>query len=167
MKKTPLRVVDKETVDIGISQDERENVVKKLEELLATTYTLYMKTLNYHWNVTGGNFAALHDLFEGEYQDLHGAGDEIAERIRALGHFTPGTFRTFLEKSAIKEDSDLPIRWKTMVENLMKDHETCSKVARDVIKAAEIAEDEVTIDMMVARMSFHDKAAWMLRATIQ
>jgi len=167
MTNNTLKVVDKQTVDIGVKKDRRADVAEKMSTFLASTYTLYMKTLYYHWNVTGRNFHSLHELFEGQYQDLHSAGDEIAERIRALGHFTPGTYRDFAKMSSVEEDETLPGSASEMIENLLMDNETLSKEARGVLKIAEAAEDEVTVDMMVDRMSVHDEAAWMLRSSIE
>jgi starvation-inducible DNA-binding protein len=126
-----------------------------------------LKTLYYHWNVTGPNFKSLHELFEEHYENLHEAGDEIAERIRSIGYMTPGTIDEFRKLTCIKEDSQLPESWQIMVSNLVEGNETASKSAREVMKLAEKYEDEVTIDMMVARMKFHDEASWMLRSTIE
>lgn len=167
MVKSPLKIVDNDTLDIGVRQEQRANVAENLSEFLASTYTLYMKTLYYHWNVTGHSFHSLHELFEQQYEELHTAGDVLAERIRALGNITPGTFTAFVEMSSIKEDAALPESAEEMVQNLLQDNETCSREARKVLHAAEIAEDEVTVDMMVSRMSVHEEAAWMLRSTLQ
>jgi starvation-inducible DNA-binding protein len=166
MGSNTLKIVDDASVNIGMKEEKRAAVAKQLSTFLASTYTLYMKTLYYHWNVTGKQFHSLHALFGEQYEDLHEAGDALAERIRALGHFTPGTFSTYLEMSAIDEDTSLPKSAEQMVENLLKDNETCSMEARRVLATAEDAEDEVTVDMMVARMSVHEEAAWMLRATL-
>lgn len=162
-----LKVVDDEPVDIGVQKKKRQEVAKSLATFLATHYTLNMKTLYYHWNVTGPHFHSLHETFEAQYDELREAGDSLAERVRALGHFTPGTFREYLELSAIKEDESLPNSPEAMIENLLRDNETCSKEARKVLKVAEDAEDEVTVDMMVERMTQHDEAAWMLRSTLE
>ena len=167
MVNSTLKLVDDKDVNIGVKQEQRAAVAKELSKFLASTYTLYMKTLYYHWNVTGKQFHSLHELFEGQYEDLHSAGDELAERIRALGHFTPGTFKDYIELSEINEDSQLPESADDMVRNLLRDNETCSQAARSVLKIAEEAEDEVTVDMMVERMSTHEEAAWMLRSTLQ
>ncbi len=164
MSNSTVKIVDKTDVNIGVDSKERAEVAKHLSGFLASTYTLYMKTLYYHWNVTGKQFHSLHELFEAQYEDLHEAGDEIAERVRALGHFTPGTFKAFQSLSAITEDEELPKKAEIMVKNLLKDNEVCSIEARKVMKIAEEAQDEVTVDMMVHRMSVHDEAAWMLRA---
>jgi starvation-inducible DNA-binding protein len=162
-----LQVVDGKEVHIGVDDKARARVAKELSGFLASTYTLYMKTLFYHWNVTGPTFPGLHKMFEEHYQELHLAGDELAERVRALGHMTPGTYREFSQLSKVKEDDKLPRDSKVMVENLMKSHEDCSLEARSVLKVADECGDEVTVDMMVERMAFHDKTAWMLRATIE
>lgn len=154
------------SVNIGIEENQRDSVAQKLSKFLASTYSLYLKTLYYHWNVTGNQFSSLHALFEDQYQDLHTAGDEIAERIRAIGHFVPGTMKQFLELSSVVEDTNLPESSRTMVQNLLKDNEEISKEARTVLQVAEQAGDEVSTDMMVARMTYHDKTAWMLRATL-
>ena len=167
MKSSTLKIIDTKNINIGMQEDQRAKVAEALSTFLSSTYTLYMKTLYYHWNVTGMQFTSLHELFEQQYTDLHQAGDSLAERIRALGHFTPGTFRDYLEHSAISEDSELPENAQTMVSNLLADNETCSREARNVLKVAEEAGDEVTVDMMVARMATHDDAAWMLRATLE
>src|SRR5690606_35875251 len=127
----------------------------------------YLKTLYYHWNVTGPNFVGLHELFEKQYEDLHRAGDELAERVRALGHFTPGTVAEFLALSQVKDDTRLPAGPKEMVMNLLKANEHCGNEARSVLKTAEEAGDEVTVDMMVQRMTQHDKTAWMLRSILE
>lgn len=162
-----LRKTDNLQVHVGIDDAKRAQVCKELSGLLASTYLLYLKTLYYHWNVTGSNFVGLHGLFEEQYNELHQAGDELAERIRALGHFTPGTVSEFLKLSSIKDDAELPKSAGKMVENLMTANEECSAEARKVLEAAEKVSDEVTVDMMVARMTHHDKTAWMLRAILE
>lgn len=148
------------------SAEGRAEVARVLSGFLASTYALYQKSLFYHWNVTGPHFVGLHELFEEHYQELHKAGDAIAERIRALGHFAPGTLAEFTSLSSIKEDRQLPEAASQMVANLLEAHEHCSEEARGVRRIAEAAEDEVTVDQMVERMEFHDKAAWMLRAML-
>ncbi|MFW0778185.1 MAG: Dps family protein [Rickettsiales bacterium] len=162
-----LKKTDSVEVTIGVNSKERKDVAKALSGYLASTYMLYLKTLYYHWNVTGTNFVGLHELFEQQYEELHTAGDELAERVRALGHFTPGTVKEFVALSNIDDDEKLPPASDEMVERLLRANEDCSKQARDVLKVAEEAEDEVTVDMMVARMTAHDKAAWMLRSILQ
>ncbi len=162
-----LKVVDEKEVNIGVKEKQRAEVAKQLSVFLASTYTLYMKTLNYHWNVTGKQFSSLHELFENQYEDLHAAGDEVAERVRALGHFVPATFAEYLKLSAIKEDASMPESADLMIKNLLADNELASQEARKVLDVSEKAEDEVTVDMMVARMAIHEEAAWMLRSTLE
>lgn len=167
MTKSTLKIVENKQLDIGIKAEKRKEVAKQLANFLASTYTLYMKTLYYHWNVTGKQFHSLHEIFEKQYEDLHEAGDKLAERIRSLGHFTPGTFKSYIEMSAVEEDDILPKDADIMVRNLLEDNETCSLEARKVLEVAQEAEDEVTVDMMVARMSIHEESAWMLRSSLE
>lgn len=149
--------------NVGDGPRERAETARALSHFLASTYVLYQKTLFYHWNVTGQNFVGLHSLFEQHYEELHKAGDTIAERIRALGHVSPGTFAEFLAMSSIGEDKKLP-NPAAMLHTLLKSHEKCSMEAREVLEVADKAGDEVTKDLMIRRMDVHDKAAWMLRA---
>lgn len=162
-----LRAKDSVEVTIGIEQAKRQKVAKSLSEFLASTYVLYIKSLYYHWNVTGPNFVGLHKVFEDQYNELHHAGDELAERVRALGHFTPGTVAEIVNLSSIKDDPSLPSSAQDMVQNLLDAHEACTKQARQVLSVAESVEDEVTVDLMVERMAVHEKAAWMLRSMLQ
>lgn len=162
-----LRIIDTEAVEIGIEQDQRRKVAQQISKFLSSTSLLNTKTQYYHWNVTGRDFNSLHNLFEEQYQDLRSAADEIAERTRALGYFTPGTFSEFLRLSELSEDKQIPKNAEQMVENLMRDHESCSRQAKEVLKIAEAADDEATADLMVERMRVHDKAAWMLRSYLQ
>lgn len=156
---------DGKSNDIGIKAGQKARVAEALGTMLASTYSLYVKSLFYHWNVTGSNFHSLHEMFEEHYENLHSAGDELAERIRALGHYTPGTMKAFRELSVVDDDSKLPTRSADMLTNLTSDHERCSLEARRVLRIAEEAGDEVTVDMMVERMRFHDQAVWMLSAS--
>ncbi|CAE7349261.1 unnamed protein product [Symbiodinium pilosum] len=155
------------TLNTGLSDEDRKVVAEGLSRVLADTYTLYLKTQNYHWNVTGPRFKGLHELFEEQYVELREAADEIAERIRALGHFAPGSYAQFAELKSVEEAPATPPSAEEMLGQLAADNETLSRVARSVVTSAENVEDEVTIDMMVARMSVHEKAAWMLRAHLQ
>jgi starvation-inducible DNA-binding protein len=141
-------------------------VVHALSGVLASTYVLYQKSLYYHWNVTGRDFYALHKLFEAHYEELNEAGDEIAERIRALGHVAKGTMRDFIEMSFVREDETLPESAEKMIANLADSHEICARQANDACKAADALEDSATADLMTRRMLFHDKASWMLRALL-
>lgn len=162
-----FKITDDISANVGIDSEGKTDVARALSSFLASTYTLYTKTLYYHWNVTGPNFYGLHNLFEEQYQDLHVAGDELAERVRALGHMTPGTYKEFSELSVVKDDASPPTNAEKMCANLLHAHETCSQQARKVLEIADEASDEVTVDMMVARMTFHDKASWMLRSIIE
>jgi len=152
-------------LNIGISEKERKQVCKGLSKLLADSYLLYLKTQNYHWNVTGKLFHPLHKVFEEQYQELALAVDEIAERIRALGEFAPASFSNFAKITSIKEETGIPIA-EEMIFNLVTGNETVVSTAREIVKICDEAEDDVTIDLMVERMQIHEKNAWMLRSMI-
>lgn len=152
-------------VDTGIAADDRSEIAEGLARVLADTYTLYLKTHNYHWNVTGPHFAALHAMFEAQYRELWAATDEIAERIRALGKYAPGTYAEYAKLTSIQEDNGVPSA-EQMLKNLVKGHEQVAKTARDLFKLASEADDEVTADLMVQRMDASEKTAWMLRASV-
>ncbi|MFN0218140.1 MAG: Dps family protein [Hyphomicrobium sp.] len=139
-------------------------IAEKLGVVLASTSMLQLKTQNFHWNVTGPNFGALHELFDKQYNELFAAVDEIAERIRALNAVTPGSFAAFAELSEIKEAPAKPPADKSMIKTLADDNEALSKLCNDVGSFADDADDRATGDMMNARIEAHDKAAWMLRA---
>jgi len=153
-------------IDIGISKEHREALAEKLSVLLADTYVLYMKTHAYHWNVTGPRFRPLHELFEEQYRDLWAATDEIAERIRALGFDAPVGWSDFEKRTSIKEDNGVPSA-DQMIANLVKGHETCSRVAKEVIDLADEANDVATDDLVAPRVTEHEKTAWMLRAMLE
>jgi starvation-inducible DNA-binding protein len=141
-------------------------VVRELSALLASTYTLYTKTQNFHWNVTGPMFTTLHTLFETQYTELAAAIDEIAERIRARGAFAPGSATEFSRLSTVKEDvrrSDA----KQMIRSLTNDQATVSDVARQVIEAAEAVNDQASVDLGTRRLDAHEKNAWMLRVHLE
>lgn len=142
---------------------ETDSVAEAASRLLADTYTLYVKTHGFHWNVTGPHFASLHALFEEQYRDLAGAADEIAERIRALGYEAPGSFEAFSRLASVREASSAPDA-ETMIRTLATDHETLSSVATTVVEAAQAAGDEATADLAIGRIRASDKAAWMLRS---
>lgn len=152
-------------IDIGISDTDRKAIAAGLSRLLADTYTLYLKTHNFHWNVTGPMFNSLHAMFELQYTELATAVDEIAERIRALGETAPGSYKQFAALTSIQEETDVPAA-EEMIAQLMKDHETVARTARSVFPAADAANDEPTADILTQRMQVHEKTAWMLRATI-
>lgn len=153
-------------VDTGIAQGDRNAIAEGLGRVLADTYTLYLKTHNYHWNVTGPQFRALHLMFEEQYRELWAATDEVAERIRALGYYAPGTYAEYAKLTSIQEDNGVPSA-DQMVANLVKGHETVVKTARDLFQLADEAKDEVTADLMVQRMNASEKTAWMLRSMIE
>ena len=145
---------------------ENKKTVKALSRLLADSYTLYLKTHNYHWNVTGPMFTTLHTLFETEYTELALAVDEIAERIRAVGARAPGSYSEFSELAAVKEDASSP-EAKQMIRNLVADQETVVQAAKKVIEAAEANGDQATADLGVRRIEVHEKNAWMLRSHLE
>lgn len=141
-------------------------VVDQLGELLASSYTLYLKTHNYHWNVTGPMFTTLHNLFETQYTELATAVDEIAERIRALGHFAPGGYKAFGKLTSIKEAPEQPPEALEMVKQLAEGNEAVARTARKIFSTVEDAGDEVSVDLLVGRMQYHEKTAWMLRSIL-
>ena len=153
-------------IDTGLDEASREQVAGDLSRLLADSYTLYLKSHNYHWNVTGPMFQTLHLMFEQHYNELALAVDEIAERIRAVGHPSPGTYREFAALSSIREDEALPPAMD-MVANLVGDHETVVATARSVVAAADDATDVATADLATRRIDVHEKTAWMLRSLLE
>ena len=153
-------------ISIGITQQDREQVASELSKLLADTYSLYLKTHSFHWNVTGEQFNSLHAMFEVQYQALWLAADEIAERIRTLDVFSPGSYSQFAKLTSIKEESGVP-QWKDMVAQLVEGHETAAATARATIKAADAAGDEGTADLVTSRLMDHEKTAWMLRSLLR
>ena len=152
-------------IDIGIEADDRVAITEGLSRLLADTYTLYLKTHNYHWNVTGPMFQTLHLMFEVQYNELALAVDLIAERIRSLGVPAPGTFREFGQLSSVTEDDDRPEATE-MVRRLVGDQETVARTARSVFPVVEEAHDEATADLLTQRLQVHEKTAWMLRSLL-
>ena len=153
-----------DTLDIGIEAKKRKAVAEALKSQLADTYLLQLKTKFYHWNVTGAQFFSLHTLFDKQYEALSAAVDELAERIRSLGFAAPGTFREFLELTALAEDKSLPENWEKMVQNLVSDHETLIRSAREKVALAQEQGDEGTADIFIKRIQEHEKAAWFLRS---
>ena len=152
-------------IDIGIDQKERKEITAGLSRLLADSYTLYLKTHNYHWNVEGPMFNTLHLMFEQQYTELAAAVDIIAERIRALGEPAPGSYAAFSKLSSIAEEEDVPSA-EAMIENLVKGQEAVVRTARSIFPAAERANDEPTADLLTQRMQIHEKNAWMLRSML-
>jgi starvation-inducible DNA-binding protein len=142
------------------------DTIRALERLLADSYTLYLKTHSYHWNVTGPMFSTLHLMFETQYTELALAVDEIAERIRALGAPAPGSYSQFMEHAKVKEDRGVP-KAVDMIGNLVADHEAVAASGRRVVKAAQAAGDDASGDLGVRRIDLHEKAAWMLRSHLE
>ena len=153
-------------IDTGIPADSRVKIAEGLSKVLADSYTLYLKTHNYHWNVTGPMFQTLHLMFEEQYTELATAVDDVAERIRALGAYAPGSYAAYAKLSAIEESEDVP-RAQEMIQQLIHGHETVAKTARSVFPAAEEGSDEVTADLLTQRMTVHEKTAWMLRSLLE
>jgi starvation-inducible DNA-binding protein len=152
-------------INIGINQQDRESVAQSIKHLLADTYTLYLQTHNFHWNVTGNQFRELHLMFEEQYNELAIAVDDIAERIRTLGVAAPGTYKLFAELSSIQEVEGIP-EAKQMVEILNHSHETVVRTCRKALKIAQNADDESSAALISDRMRIHEKTAWMLRSLI-
>ena len=154
-----------EHVDIGIAAEDRETIAGGLKCLLADSYTLYLQTHNFHWNVTGPQFRELHLMFEEHYTELATAVDDIAERIRTLGVVAPGTYRQFAALSAIEEVDEIPSAAE-MVRILTHGHEQVVKTCRNALAAAQAADDESSAALISDRMRVHEKTAWMLRSML-
>ena len=155
-----------DAIDIGINEADRKQIAEGLSRLLADSYTLYLKTHNFHWNVTGPMFNTLHLMFEGQYTELATAVDLIAERIRALGFPAPGSYREFGRLSSIQEAESVPSA-NDMIAQLVKGQEAVVKTARSVFPVVERANDEPTADLLTQRMQVHEKTAWMLRSLLE
>jgi starvation-inducible DNA-binding protein len=154
------------SIDIGISEQDRHAIADGLSRLLADSYTLYLKTHNYHWNVTGPLFNSLHLMFEGQYTELALAVDQIAERIRALGFPAPGSYRAYAELTGIPEDDAAPDA-KGMLKNLVIAQETVVRTARSIFPVVGEADDEASVDLLTQRIQIHEKNAWMLRSMLE
>lgn len=156
-------------IDIGIADEDRRRIADGMSRFLADSYTLYLKTHNFHWNVTGPMFNALHTMFEAQYTEQWQALDEIAERIRALGFNAPGSYSEFVRLSSIKEEPGLSEApdWRGMVSQLVSGNEAVCRTARKVLKTADEAGDDPTADLMTQRLQTHEKYAWMLRSLLQ
>ncbi|MFA7242796.1 MAG: Dps family protein [Sulfuricellaceae bacterium] len=153
-------------MDIGISAKDRENIVAGLNRLLADTYTLYLKTHNFHWNVTGPMFQTLHLMFMDLYNEQWMAVDLIAERIRALGYPAPGSYREFAELTSIKDSEGAP-KAKEMLRQMVEGQETVVRTAREIFPVADAVGDQPTLDLLTQRMQIHEKNAWMLRSLLE
>jgi starvation-inducible DNA-binding protein len=156
-------------IDIGITSKDRKQIADGLAHLLADTYTLYLKTHNFHWNVTGPMFNTLHVMFETQYTEQWAALDDIAERIRALGFHAPGSYAEFTKLSSIEEEPGIgdPLEWREMVRQLTVGNEAVCRTARKVLKGADAADDEPSVDLLTQRLQAHEKYAWMLRSLLQ
>jgi starvation-inducible DNA-binding protein len=152
-------------INIGINEKDRRDIAAGLAKVLADTYTLYLKTHNFHWNVTGPMFETLHLMFEKQYTELAVAVDDIAERIRALGFPAPGTYGEFAKLSSIDEETGVP-KAEAMIEQLVKGQEAVVRTARSVLPVANRADDQPTVDLLTQRMQTHEKTAWMLRSML-
>lgn len=159
------KAAKKQNIEIGISEEDRKLISDGLSAVLADTYMLYLKTHNYHWNVTGPHFHSLHEMFEEQYTELAEAIDELAERIRALGYYAPGSFKQFSRLTQIEEEDDEIPEAMKMVERLVHANEQVLKTARSVLPACEKADDEATLDLLTQRLHTHSKTSWMLRST--
>ena len=152
-------------IDIGISDEDRAAIADQLSHLLADTYTLYLRTHQYHWNVTGPMFQTLHLMFETQYNELWNAVDPVAERIRALGYPAPGSYSEFAKLSSIPESKGVP-EAMDMVRELVAGHEAVTRTARALFPDVDKAADEPTADLLTQRMDIHEKTAWMLRSLL-
>ncbi len=156
-------------IDIGIAAGDRRKIAEGLSRFLADSYTLYLKTHNFHWNVTGPMFNTLHLMFEGQYTEEWTALDEVAERIRALGFNAPGSYAEFVKLSSIQEETGatgVP-GWQDMVRQLVAGNEAVCRTARKVLKTADNAGDDPTVDLLTQRLNIHEKNAWMLRSLLE
>jgi len=153
-------------IDIGINERDRKKIAEGLSRLLADSYTLYLKTHNFHWNVTGPMFQTLHVMFMGQYTEIWNALDMIAERIRSLGYPAPGSYKQFVALSSIPEEEGVP-KAKDMIRQLVAGQEAVTRTAREVFKVVEKANDQPTADLLTQRMEVHEKNAWMLRSLLE
>ncbi len=154
-------------IDIGISEKDRGAISEGLSRLLADTYTLYLTTHNFHWNVTGPMFNSLHAMFMAQYTELWNAVDPIAERIRSLGHVAPGSYAQFGALTSLKDAPAVPPAALDMVRVLVEGHEAVARTARSIFAIADTASDEPTADLLTQRLTVHEQAAWMLRANLE
>jgi starvation-inducible DNA-binding protein len=153
-------------IDIGIGADERKKIAQGLSALLADSYTLYLMTHNFHWNVTGPQFNSLHLMFMAQYTEQWNALDLIAERIRALGHPAPGTYREFVKLASIKEVEGVP-KADDMIRHLVSAQEATARTARKLFALVDAANDQPTADLLTQRLEVHEKTAWMLRSLLE
>lgn len=155
-------------IDIGISSGERKKIADGLSRFLADSYTLYLKTHNFHWNITGAMFNSLHTMFETQYTEQWTALDEIAERIRALGFAAPASYADFARLSSIQDGPAVDGGdWRAMVQQLVSGNEAVCRTAREVLEIADDADDAPTEDLLTQRLQTHEKYAWMLRSLLE
>lgn len=154
-------------INIGINEKDRAAIAAGLSKLLADTYTLYLTTHNFHWNVTGPMFNTLHVMFMTQYTELWNAVDPIAERIRSLGHPAPGSYAQFSKLSSIKDAPTKPPKALEMVSILVEGHEAVARTAREMFPLADKAGDEPTADLLTQRLTVHEQTAWMLRSLLE
>ena len=153
-------------IDTGISPTQRASIAGGLSRLLADTYVLYLKTHSFHWNVEGPMFQTLHQMFMAQYTETWNAIDPIAERIRALGHYAPGSYRQYAKLATVKESEGVP-RAEEMIRELIEGQEAVARTARSVLPLADDANDQPTLDLLTQRLDIHEKNAWMLRSLLK
>lgn len=165
--KAAAPATDAPQINIGISEKDRKAIADGLSRLLADTYTLYLTTHNFHWNVTGPMFNTLHLMFMTQYTELWTAVDPIAERIRSLGHAAPGSYAQFGALASIKDVPAMPPKALDMVRILVTGHEAVARTARSIFPLADKANDEPTADLLTQRLTVHEQTAWMLRSLLE
>ncbi|AAW74978.1 DNA-binding ferritin-like protein (oxidative damage protectant) [Xanthomonas oryzae pv. oryzae KACC 10331] len=165
----PVAAASAPHIDIGIKDSDRKQISDGLARYMADAFTLYLKTHNFHWNVTGSMFNSLHTMFETQYTEQWAALDEVAERIRALGYNAPGSYREFVALTSIAEEPGLSdsADWREMVRQLVSGNEAVCRTARKVLGTADDAGDDPTVDLLTQRLQTHEKYAWMLRSLLQ
>ena len=166
-KQSPQPKATRSAVNIGISDKDRATIAQGLSRLLADTYTLYLTTHNFHWNVTGPMFNSLHAMFMTQYTELWNAVDPIAERIRALGHPAPGSYAQYAQLSSLPDAPTTPPKAMEMVRILAEGHEAVARTARSLFPVVDKASDEPTADVLVQRLAVHEQTAWMLRSLLE
>lgn len=154
-------------INIGISEADRNAIAQGLSRLLADTFTLYLTTHNFHWNVKGPHFTSLHALFMAQYTELWNAVDPVAERIRALGHAAPGSYAQFRHLTSLADVPEAPPAAMDMVRTLVNGHEAVARTARELVPLAEAAHDAPTADLLTQRLTVHEQTAWMLRSLLE
>jgi starvation-inducible DNA-binding protein len=164
---TPSKKPAAAGIHIGLSAADRQAIAAGLEGLLADTFTLYLTTHNFHWNVTGPMFNSLHAMFMAQYTELWNAVDPIAERIRSLGHAAPGSYGRFSKLASLPDAPDTPPKALEMVRILVEGHEAVARTARALFPLADAAHDEPTADLLTQRLTVHEQAAWMLRSILE